>query len=672
MSGGLESLLHSDDDIHSEDDDTTGAPTDLDGDGYSPDQGDCNDYDPSVYPGAAESCNGSDEDCDGLIDEGFADSDQDGIADCLDDDCETDDVPMGGIEITPQCRFDSPGSAADPWDIVEEWRYSGGAAVAVPAVGNLTDDNEDGLINESDVPEVVLLLLEGTSLEDIRMVALHGDGSGIRFELTGDLAGRGGLVLADVNTDGQPEIVTVDTWNAQASFVAAYSSEGIRLWESELVWNQDLPSWAWVYPHLTAADLDGDGTVEIVTMWGVYAGSNGDTLFEFPEAPAMGCTPVVADLDMDGTLEIIICDTVYSHEGTVEWDMTAQFPTGEPTGFHAAVADLQGDEKAEVVIISETCVFVFSDEGMLLAESEALSDSANGATVADVDGDGQPEVVASTRYSLVMLEADLSVGWRKTNTYDASGAAMPSAFDFDGDGAYEILVADEQTFSIRDGTTGDVLYSWAEHSSVTVYEYPVVADVDSDGSAEIVVACNPHPGNPDCSGAVVFGHASNDWPPAGPYWGIHDFAPFRIRPDGRVQSPSIPPWQIHNLFRARPPGDGMPDLFVITGEACVASCEEGPVKMAWGIGNQGHVNVLGTVSAALYGDVGGAEVLLDVQTVGGAQYAQQTPGGTFELTPEQWGDGIRIVVDDDGTGGGVVDECDEGNNIVEILGPICG
>ncbi len=95
------------------------------------------------------------------------------------------------------------------------------------------------------------------------------------------------------------------------------------------------------------------------------------------------------------------------------------------------------------------------------------------------------------------------------------------------------------------------------------------------------------------------------------------------------------------------------------------------MRVSWGIGNQGHVNVLEGVNVALYGDVGGAEALVEVQQISGVQYGYETPGGIFELSPDQWGDGIRIVVDDDGTGTGLIDECDEGNNAVELPGPIC-
>jgi len=64
---------------------------DDDGDGYSELDGDCDDADPSIRPGAIELCNGVDDDCNGTVDD--ADLDVDGYVDtdCGGDDCDDGD-----------------------------------------------------------------------------------------------------------------------------------------------------------------------------------------------------------------------------------------------------------------------------------------------------------------------------------------------------------------------------------------------------------------------------------------------------------------------------------------------------------------------------------------------------------------------------------------------------
>jgi hypothetical protein len=57
---------------------------DADGDGFTVCAGDCDDAAPGVHPGATEACNGLDDDCNGLVDDGF-DADADGITTCAGD-----------------------------------------------------------------------------------------------------------------------------------------------------------------------------------------------------------------------------------------------------------------------------------------------------------------------------------------------------------------------------------------------------------------------------------------------------------------------------------------------------------------------------------------------------------------------------------------------------------
>lgn len=50
--------------------------------GYVAAAGDCDDTNSAAFPGASEQCNGADESCDGVADEGFADGDSSGHPDC--------------------------------------------------------------------------------------------------------------------------------------------------------------------------------------------------------------------------------------------------------------------------------------------------------------------------------------------------------------------------------------------------------------------------------------------------------------------------------------------------------------------------------------------------------------------------------------------------------------
>ncbi len=67
---------------------------DKDGDGTL-DGADCAPLDPQVHPGAEEVCDGKDNDCNYVVDEGFADTDGDGWKDCLDGDDDNDGTVDG-------------------------------------------------------------------------------------------------------------------------------------------------------------------------------------------------------------------------------------------------------------------------------------------------------------------------------------------------------------------------------------------------------------------------------------------------------------------------------------------------------------------------------------------------------------------------------------------------
>ncbi len=80
-------------------DTTGGIDENLDGDAYSVCQGDCVDTDPGINPGAAEiTCDGIDQNCNGLTDD-TPDSDADGFTVCLDCDDTNPAVYPGATEV---------------------------------------------------------------------------------------------------------------------------------------------------------------------------------------------------------------------------------------------------------------------------------------------------------------------------------------------------------------------------------------------------------------------------------------------------------------------------------------------------------------------------------------------------------------------------------------------
>ena len=81
---------------------------DIDGDGV-PNALDCSPTDATVFPGQTETCNGKDDNCDGKTDEGFPDTDKDGLADCVDPDIDGDGVP-NALDCAPTNGAIYPGA----------------------------------------------------------------------------------------------------------------------------------------------------------------------------------------------------------------------------------------------------------------------------------------------------------------------------------------------------------------------------------------------------------------------------------------------------------------------------------------------------------------------------------------------------------------------------------
>jgi hypothetical protein len=125
------------------DTDDTSAPTDNDGDGV-PAEEDCDDENAAVFPGAAESCDGLDNNCDGSVDEGvlstfYTDADGDGYGDTAQP-LEACEAPDGASALGDDCDDDdaafNPGASETDCNDPNDYNCDGSTGFA--------DNDSDG------------------------------------------------------------------------------------------------------------------------------------------------------------------------------------------------------------------------------------------------------------------------------------------------------------------------------------------------------------------------------------------------------------------------------------------------------------------------------------------------------------------------------------------------
>ncbi len=132
---------------------------------------------------------------------------------------------------------------------------------------------------------------------------------------------------------------------------------------------------------------------------------------------------------------------------------------------------------------------------------------------------------------------------------DRSANTGFTLFDFDNDGIQEICYKDEQTIRIIKGNKPQIklgdntatVFNQGLHCT-TGFEYPVIADVNNDASAEIIVVANGSDANYDQSyeGYIQtfgFGDKGFKFAPAWPVWNQFMYSPFKIKPDLTVPTP---------------------------------------------------------------------------------------------------------------------------------------
>ena len=609
-------------------------------------------------PRNGEYCNGLDDDGDGQIDEGFPDTDKDGIADCVDEGCDVVESDATDVGSDPDCAPNGGEPPVEPWRIVQGWSWRGEAfapdmtnVFTPPMVGRITDDDGDGDVDADDGTDVAFIAFNADA-SDARLFVLDGR-TGIPHWSVDGIMAFGSLAIADVNNDGRSDIVTY----SDKGHPVAYDGEGNRLWIARLGVDQ-------IIPAITVADLDADGTPDVIADNLRIRGTDGEVLNAYNLTAGIAYRmPAVGDINLDGKAEVILGNTAFSPTGQRLW--TLRSLSGE-YGHWSAILEADSDPFAEVAMVSDGRLVIMNHDGTVITDVASGNDHPGAPCVGDFDGDGEAEIGWASNNLFVVHDLDGTPVWTSV-VQDGTGLlATCSGFDFDGDGSLEILYNDNFAVHLFNGRTGADLYLNEGHASTTIWEYPTIADIDDDGSAEILVASNQlYSGG--WAGVTVLEHWDDQWMPAAETWQVHDYAVTNVLEDGTVPRSAVPSWQQYNVYRARPASNELVvDLQPTILDVCWTGChDEGIVSVAVQIYNAGNDNSVSQIPVAMYAVEGERRELIAVKRV-----PRHIAGGwvsdtiVFDVNVGQLGaDGFVIVADDDGTGDEVhPDECDETNN----------
>jgi len=306
-------------------------------------------------------------------------------------------------------------------------------------------------------------------------------------------------------------------------------------------------------------------------------------------------------------------------------------------------------------------------------------------TVADFTGDGIPEIGVAGQSNYFALTVDLStptptkteaVLWSKATQDASSSMTGSSVFDFEGDGRAEVVYNDELFLRVFNGADGEVLYE-QPNTSFTALENPVIADVDNDGAAEIIVGTNDfecadqlQSCNKGFTGIRVFGDADDNWVTTRRIWNQHTYHINNINEDGTVPTFETPSWTDHNTYRLNGQTEldpqAAPDLIIEEPQSSVDGCLA--VIRVW-VTNAGATRVGSGLPVSFYAKAGNAPRIYLCQAT---TRLPLEPGDSerVELRVTLPADGPYVytaVADDDmGTGVGTQNECNEDNNSVEL------
>ena len=236
--------------------------------------------------------------------------------------------------------------------------FFGGLIHSTPLVVNITDDNGDGLINSHDIPDILAVIENSADRLGGVIRAVSGDDA---HELPNFAAGAPDLVgvwadiaAADIDGDGIVEIVAPHRNGQQ---LIAFEHTGEVKWLStvkSLPGNSPAETPAGGGGAVAIANLDGAGAPEIIIGASVYdaagvlIGDGRDLGGTSGSVGLRSANSAVADIDLDGVPELVAGPTAYRLVGGV---LTRAWQRSDRQDGYAGIGNFDDDPFAELVIV---------------------------------------------------------------------------------------------------------------------------------------------------------------------------------------------------------------------------------------------------------------------------------------------------------------------------------
>ena len=632
-------------------------------------------------------------------------------------------LPQPGGE---ECVARPSGGEVSP-TLLWHWDGTGAAQPAyvqvmmTPLVAPMSDDDGDGDIDQEDIPDVIFTTFAGGNYttDGIIRVVSGADGSSVLDIVDPAFRVSGGaqLAIGDIDGDGFNEIVACGSAPGGIGNIVAFNHDGTLLWRA----TDPNAVCGMAAPHL--ADLDADGTPEVIVRYTVLDGVTGALEWHracvgeggWATSSHSPCDyTTAADLDGDGSMEVVGGNVAYRANGDIYYDHTAEFLDGYPS-----IGDLDLDGSPEIVVVYSAFtpspyagnheLRAFRFDGTLLwgpvdlnAGRATASDVSTGAiggggppTIANFDDDPEPEIAAAGAYAYAVFEPNGVVRWSSISDDRSSRKTGSSVFDFDGDGIAEVVYNDHYWLRVYDGRDGGVNFCLC-NTTATLWEYPVVADVDDDGHAEIVVASNDYAGpftscptTPDLGtcelgrigagenvgthGIRVFASPTRDWVRTRRIWNQHTYHVTNVSESGAIPRTERANWSSPGLNNFRlnvQPGatnlaDSVPIDLAVDLSACATR-----MTLNFRVENQGWGAMVAGAVIAVYVEDAGAFVLVGRVTttrllLPGESEAHEIDFDLGARAAEPIT--FRVIANDDGDPG-IPDavECRDANNTSDV------